>query len=76
MRIARQNLAMRMSMRRFTRPINAVSRNAENHAHNFAVHFMRFNYWRNHQTLRVAPVMEAGLSESVWEVEDLLKLID
>ena len=67
---------MQMSMRRFTRLTNAFSKKAENPAHNVALHFMHYNYCRIHQTLRVTPAMEAGLTDHVWEIEELVKLID
>jgi len=47
-----------------------------NHAHNVASHFMHYNYCKIHSTLRITPAMAAGLSKTVWEIEDLLKLID
>jgi hypothetical protein len=65
-----------MSMRRFTRLTNAFSKKAENHAAMVALHFMRYNFFRIHQTLRVTPAMAAGLSKTVWEIEGLVKLID
>lgn len=71
-----QNPTMRMSMRRFTQLTNAFSRKAANHAHNVALHFMHYNYCHVHQTLRVTPAMRAGLIDPVWEIEELLKLID
>jgi hypothetical protein len=63
-------------MRRFTRLTNAFSKKAENHAAMVALHFMHYNYCWIHQTTRVTPAMAAGLSKTVWEIEDLLKLID
>jgi len=70
-----QNLTMRMSMRRFTRLTNAFSKKAENHAAMVALHFMHYNYCRIHQTLRVTPAMQAGLTDHVWEIEELVGLI-
>ena len=55
-------------MRRFTRLTNVFSKKAENHAHNVALHFMHYNYCRIHQTLRVTPAMQAGLTNHVWEI--------
>jgi hypothetical protein len=55
---------------------NAFSKKVENHAHNVAIHFMHYSFCRVHQTLRVTPAMQAGLAKTVWEIEDLLKLID
>src|SRR6201996_6144059 len=64
--IERQNLSMRMGMRRFTRLTNGFSKKAENHAHMVALHFLYYNFARVHKTLRVTPAMEAGLSNHVW----------
>jgi IS1 family transposase len=72
----RQNLTMRMSMRRFTRLTNAFSKKVENHAHAIALHFMYYNFCRIHKTLRVTPAMEAGMSDHVWDVNELNDLID
>ncbi len=68
--IERQNLTMRMSMRRFTRLTNAFSKKAQNHAHAVALHFMYYNFGRIHQTLRVTPAMQAEMAEHVWTVEE------
>jgi IS1 family transposase len=73
--VERQNLTMRMSMRRFTRLTNGFSKKVENHAHAVALHYMHYNFCRIHQSLRVTPAMEAGLSDHVWNVEDLVSLI-
>jgi IS1 family transposase len=74
--VERQNLTMRMTMRRFTRLTNAFSKKVENLQHNVALHYMYYNYCRIHQTLRVTPAMQAGLTDHVWELEDLLALIE
>jgi len=74
--VERQNLTMRMSMRRFTRLTNAFSKKVENHEHMLAIYFMYYNFCRVHQTLRVTPAMEAGLADHVWSVEEMVKLID
>src|SRR5262249_21172839 len=71
----RSNLTMRMSMRRFTRLTNRFSKKIDNMKHAVALNFMYYNYCRIHQTLRVTPAMEAGLSSRVWEIEDLVNLI-
>ena len=64
--VERQNLTMRMGMRRFTRLTNAFSKKVENHACQVALHFMHYNFARIHKTLRVTPAMEAGVSDHVW----------
>jgi IS1 family transposase len=71
-----QNLAMRMSMRRFTRLTNAFSKKVENHAAAVALYFMYYNFGRVHQTLRVTPAMEAGVTDHVWEVEEIVGLLE
>lgn len=71
----RQNLTMRMGMRRFTRLTNAFSKKAENHAHAVALHYMHYNFCRIHQSLRVTPAMEAGITNHVWEVEEIATLL-
>lgn len=73
--IERQNLTMRMSMRRFTRLTNAFSKKMENHGHAIAIYAMHYNFCRIHQTLRVTPAMEAGIADHVWTVEELCDLI-
>jgi hypothetical protein len=72
----RQNLTMRMSMRRFTRLTNAFSKKVENHAHAIALHFMHYNFARIHRTLRVTPAMEAGVSDYVWDIEEIVNLLN
>jgi IS1 family transposase len=74
--VERQNLSMRMSIRRFTRLTNAFSKKVENHAAAVALWFMYYNFCRVHQTLRVTPAMEAGISAHVWTVEELAALLD
>lgn len=74
--VERQNLTMRMAMRRFTRLTNAFSKKAENHAYAVALHFMHYNFCRTHKSLRMTPAMAAGLSASPWEVEDIVALVD
>lgn len=74
--VERQNLTMRMSMRRLTRLTNAFSKKIDNHGHAVALYFMYYNFCRVHQTLRVTPAMEAGLSDHVWEVNELVALLD
>lgn len=71
----RQNLTMRMGMRRFTRLTNAFSKKVENHEHAVALHFMHYNFCRIHKSLRVTPAMEAGVSDHVWSLEELANMI-
>lgn len=72
--VERNNLTMRMSMRRFTRLTNGFSKKVENHGHAVSLFFMYYNFCRVHQTLRVTPAMEAGISDRVWTVEELVQL--
>ena len=73
--VERQNLTMRMHMRRFTRLTNAFSKKVENHAHAVALHAMFYNFCRVHKTLRVTPAMEAGLTGHVWGTDDIVGLL-
>ena len=73
--VERQNLSMRMSIRRFTRLTNAFSKKIENHAAAVAIWFMYYNFCRVHQTLRVTPAMESGISNHVWSIEELCNLL-
>jgi len=72
--IERQNLTIRMHMRRFTRLTNAFSKKVENHAYAVALHMMYYNFVRIHQTLRVTPAMAAGVTDRLWEVSDIVAL--
>lgn len=72
----RQNLTMRMSMRRFTRLTNAFSKKAENHMHAVSVHFMYYNFGRIYKTLRVTPAMAAGVTDHVWTLEEIVALTE
>src|SRR5437867_790544 len=74
--VERQNLTMRMSMRRFTRLTNAFSKKIENHEAAIALHFMHYNFARLHQTLRVTPAMEAGIADHVWSFREIVALAD
>jgi hypothetical protein len=74
--VERQNLTMRMSMRRFTRLTNAFSKKVENHAAAVALHFIHYNFARIHKTLRITPAMAAGLSDHVWTIEELVSLLE
>jgi IS1 family transposase len=71
-----QNLTMRMSMRRFTRLTNAFSKKVENLAHAVSLHFMYYNFCRIHQSLRMTPAMKAGVSSHIWEIEEIVALLD
>lgn len=73
--VERQNLTMRMSMRRFTRLTNGFSKKLENHEHALALYFMHYNFCRIHQTLRVTPAMEAGISDHVWSIDEMIDLL-
>jgi IS1 family transposase len=73
--VERQNLTMRMSIRRFTRLTNAFSKKVENHAHAVSLHFMFYNFGRIHKTLRVTPAMAAGVTDHVWSLEEIAGLI-
>src|SRR3990167_1435631 len=72
--IERQNLTMRMNIRRFTRLTNAFSKKIENHMCSVALFYMHYNFARVHQTLRVTPAMEAGLAQHVWSIEEIVTL--
>ncbi|HTQ77939.1 MAG TPA: IS1 family transposase [Burkholderiales bacterium] len=72
--VERQNLTMRMSMRRFTRLTNGFSKKIENHEHAVALHYMHYNFGRIHKTLRVTPAMQAGVADHVWSLEDIASL--
>lgn len=74
--VERQNLTMRMNIRRFTRLTNAFSKKVENHGHSVALFYMHYNFARVHQTLRVTPAMEAGLANRVWSIQDIVQLAD
>jgi len=72
--VERQNLTMRMGMRRFTRLTNGFSKKVENHAAMVAIHFVHYNFARMHKTLRITPAMAAGLSDHVWSLEEIVLL--
>lgn len=74
--VERQNLTMRMSMRRFTRLTNGFSKKLENLGHAVALHFMYYNFGRIHQSLRITPAMAASISDHVWELEEIAALAD
>jgi hypothetical protein len=72
--VERQNLNMRMGMRRFTRLTNAFSKKVENHVHALAIFHMHYNFVRIHQTLRVTPAMAAGISSHLWSIQEMVAL--
>lgn len=74
--IERQNLTMRMGMRRFTRLTNGFSKKVENLEHAVSLHFMHYNFARIHKTLRVTPAMAVGISDHVWSLEEIAALVD
>ncbi|AWI88463.1 MULTISPECIES: DDE-type integrase/transposase/recombinase [Methylobacteriaceae] len=74
--VERQNLTMRMHMRRFTRLTNAFSKKVENHAYAVALHFMYYNFVRVHAKLRVSPAMAAGITDRLWEISDIVALVE
>ena len=72
----RQNLTMRMQMRRFTRLTNGFSKKVENLAYAVALHFMNYNFCRIHQTLKTTPAIAAGISDHQWKLENVVKLLE
>jgi IS1 family transposase len=74
--VERQNLNMRMGMRRFTRLTNAFSKKADNHCHALALYFVFYNFVRIHKSLRVTPAMAAGVTNRLWSVEDMVALVE
>ena len=74
--VERQNLTMRMHMRRFTRLTNAFSKKVENHAHAIAIHFVFYNFVRIHKTLKCSPAMAAGVTDTLWELADIIRITD
>ena len=74
--VERQNLTMRMRMRRFTRLTNAFSKKIENHEHAVALHFFHYNFVRRHLTLRMSPALKAGVTDHMWTMEEMVAMID
>src|SRR4051794_22486291 len=74
--VERQNLTMRMSMRRFTRLTNGFSKKADNHAYSVAIHFMHYDFVRIHQSLRITPAMAAGVTTKLWSLTDMVRVIE
>jgi IS1 family transposase len=74
--VERSNLTMRMHNRRFTRLTNAFSKKLENHMHAISLHFMFYNFCRQHASLRVSPAMQAGISDHLWGMEEVVEMAD
>jgi len=74
--VERQNLTMRMHMRRFTRLTNGFSKKVENHAYAVALHYMYYNFVRLHGKVRVTPAMQAGVTDRLWEIGDIVALVE
>ena len=75
--VERNNLTMRMSIRRFTRLTNAFSKKIENHAHSVSLHFMYYNFCRQHKSLKgITPAMAAGVTDRLWDIEDIVRIVD
>jgi IS1 family transposase len=74
--VERQNLTMRMSIRRFTRLTNAFSKKLENHGLSVALHYMHYNFCRVHKSLRVSPAMAAGVTDRLWDMNDLADMVE
>lgn len=74
--VERQNLTMRMHMRRFTRLTNAFSKKVENHAYSVALHFMYYNFVKVHKTLRMTPAMAIGVADKIWDIEDIVEILE
>ncbi|MGA3008603.1 MAG: DDE-type integrase/transposase/recombinase, partial [Opitutaceae bacterium] len=74
--VERSNLSLRMGSRRFTRLTNAFSKKVESHEHMLALFFMYYNFCCIHQTLRVTPAMQSGISDHVWELAEIINLLN
>lgn len=72
--VERQNLTMRMGMRRFTRLTNGFSKKLENHAYAVAIHFLHYNFTRVNKKLRITPAIAAGIADHVWSLEEIAGL--
>ena len=74
--VERANLSMRMGMRRFTRLTNAFSKKLENHMHAVSFYFMVYNFVKIHKTIKTTPAMEAGVTDFLWSMEDIVLMAD
>ena len=74
--VERQNLTVRMSVRRFTRLTNAFSKKLENHEHAVALHYLHYNFMRKHGTLKTTPAVAAGLADHVWTMREFVDLLE
>ncbi len=74
--VERQNLSIRMGNRHMTRLTNAFSKKAENHAHMLAIYFMHYNFVRVHQTTKITPAMAAGVTSKLWDMSDIMKVLE
>ena len=74
--VERQNLTMRMQMRRFTRLTNGFSKTVQNHKHAVALHYFHYNFIRRHQTLKTTPAVAAGIADKVWTMLDFVRLME
>jgi hypothetical protein len=74
--VERQNLTMRMSMRRFTRLTNAFSKKVDNHMHALSLYFAFYNFTRIHKTLKVSPAMAAGITDHLWSMEEIAEMVE
>jgi IS1 family transposase len=74
--VERQNLTMRMHMRRFTRLTNAFSKKVENHVNAISLHFAYYNFVRIHKTLKMSPAMAAGVTDKLWDMADLVAIVE
>ena len=72
----RSNLSIRMGLRRFTRLTNAFSKKVKNHVHSLAIYFMHYNFVRIHQTIRCTPAMAAGVTDHLWELADMVRVLE
>jgi len=72
----RSNLSIRMGLRRFTRLTNAFSKKVENYVHALSIYFMHYNFVRLHQTLRTTPAQAAGVTDKLWELTDIVRMVD